>query len=170
MQPMGYAPAPQYGAPQTYGAPTGPTYEFNEMENATLSSTARFAKIWGIISLISGVLLLIVGILIIAVIGAAIAANAGSSSSSALKPATVMALGFALIPSSLVSIIGGIFYLRSGSSLQNVVTTHGNDIPLLMEATRALSRAFMIEAIAMMVGFVLGFVIGILNAAAGGST
>lgn len=145
----------------------GPTYEFNEMENATISSTARFARMWGIISVVSGVLVLILGILMVVLLGAAVAADAATSggSSGALKPSMVVALGFSLIPASLVSIIGGIFYFISGNSLKQVAETQGNDIPLLMNAVRSLSRAFMIEAIAMVVGFILGFIIGLLNQA-----
>jgi hypothetical protein len=71
------------------------------------------------------------------------------------------AVGVALIPTALVSIVGGIFYLQSGGALRMVVDTEGNDIRLLMDSMKALSRAFMIEAIAMMVAFVVGLGIGI---------
>lgn len=142
-------------------APVAANYEFNEIENRTIASAARWAKLWGVISLVSGILLLILGILMVAVVGAMMAASAASGSSGALKPGMIVAIGAGLIPSSLVSIIGGIFYLSSGSSLRRVVDTQGNDVQLLMNAMRSLSRAFMIEAIAMMVGFVAGFGIGI---------
>jgi hypothetical protein len=156
MQPMGYAPAPGYGA-------AGPTYEFNELENSTIAGTARYARLWGIISLISGIILLLVGIflaLAVSIIG--VANMASGSSSPGISPAMITAIGVALIPSSLVSIIGGIFYISSGNALRSVVDTQGNDIALLTAAVRSLSRALMIEAIAMIVGFVLGLIIGIV--------
>jgi hypothetical protein len=149
MQPMGYAGAPMGGAP----------YEFNEIQNATIGDTARYARLWGIISLVSGVLVLVSGILLTAMFMGAAAVSGGSPM---LKPALLAAIGISLIPTSLVSILGGIFYMSSGASLQRVVETQGNDIPLLMDAVRALSRAFMIEAIAMMVSFVIGLVVGIV--------
>lgn len=152
---MGYAPAPGMGAPAA-------TYEFTEVENTTLASTARWAKYWGIISIVSGVLLLIIGVLMIVVLGAAMAtAPPSSSGSAAITPATVIALGVSFIPAALVSIIGGVFYLMSGNSLQKVVTTQGDDVRLLMEAVQTLTRAFMIEAIALVVSFIAGFVIGL---------
>lgn len=153
---MGYAPAPGMMAPTA-------NYEFNELENTQLASTARFAKLWGIISLVSGILLLLMGILItVMMAGVTAAAAASSSSTPGMSPAAMGAIGIGLIPSALVSIIGGIFYMNSGSALSSVVTTQGNDIPLLMNAIKGLSRAFMIEAIAMAIGFVLGFILGLV--------
>ena len=155
MQPLGDAPGPGMGAPAA-------TYEFNDFENTTLASTARWAKWWGIISIASGALLLILGVLMIVVLGAAMAtAPPSSSGGAAITPATVVAIGVSLIPASLVSIIGGVFYLMSGNSLQKVVSTQGEDVPLLMDAVKTLTRAFMIEAIALVVSFIIGFVIGL---------
>jgi heme/copper-type cytochrome/quinol oxidase subunit 2 len=136
------------------------TYEFSEMENATLASTARFARYWGIISIVAGVLLFIIGLLMVILLGAAVAtAPASSSGSAALSPAMVVGIGLSLIPSSIVSIIGGIFYFVSGNNLTKVATTQGEDIPLLMKAVQSLTRAFMIEAIALVVSFIFGFVL-----------
>ncbi len=144
------------------------TYEFSEMENATLASTARFARYWGIISIIAGALLFIIGVLMVVLLGAAVA-TAPSSSSSGLSPAMVVALGASLIPSSFVSIIGGVFYFMSGNNLQKVATTQGEDIPLLMKAVQSLTRAFMIEAIALVVSFIFGFVLSFaMNMNSGG--
>lgn len=138
------------------------TYEFNETENATLASTARWAKLWGIISLVAGVLLLILGVLMIVVLAAAMATAPPSSSGAAtVTPGTVIALGVSFIPSALVSIVGGVFYLMSGNSLNKVVTTQGDDIRLLTSAVQTLTRAFMIEAIALVVSFIAGFAIGL---------
>lgn len=153
MQPMGYAPGP--------GMPAPATYEFNDMENATLASTARWAKGWGIISLVAGILLLILGFLMIVVLAAAMTTAPPSASGPQITPGTVVALGVSFIPSAIVSIVGGVFYLMSGNSLSKVVETQGDDIGLLMNAVRTLTRAFMIEAISLVVSFVIGFVIGL---------
>ena len=144
-------------------------YEFNEVENGAIANTAKFARIWGWISLVSGVLLLGLSLLVVFAIAAMFATmHSSGSMPSALSTAKITALGMSLLPSSIVSILGGIFYISSGSSLYRVVTTQGNDIPLLMDAVKQLSRAFMIEAIAMMVSFVVGLVIGLMGM--GGTT
>lgn len=143
-----------------------PTYEFSEIENATLASTARFAKIWGVISVVLGVLFLLLGSAVVVFIGATVAT---APPSSGVSPASVVAVGVALIPSSLVSIIVGVFYFMSGNSLQQVVTTQGDDIALLMKALETFKRAFAIEAIAVGVSFVIGFVLSFaMNMANGG--
>lgn len=168
----GYGGPPSYGGgPPSYGGPPsqqgGGTYEFNEAENFTIDNVAKYARVWGIISLISGILLLLMGITV-TILGGAIAA-AMKGSGNAMGPAIVAGAGVALIPSSLVSIIGGVFYMKSGASLKEVTQTQGNDIPLLMNAVRSLATAFKIEAIAMAVGFVIGFVIGFALRAGGQS-
>lgn len=177
MQPMspmpgygGYGGPPQYGA-QGGGAPPGPGYEFNEVENMTISSVAKFARMWGVISLISGILVLIMGVVVTIMAGAVAAASVASNSSGnpLANSAVLGALGVALIPTSLVSIIGGIFYMKSGGALRSVVDTQGNDINLLTEAVRSLGVAFKIEAIAMAISFVLGLVLGVVMRAGGHS-
>jgi hypothetical protein len=119
------------------------------------------------------VLVLIMGIVVTiaagAVAAASVAANHGSSSSPMSSPAALGAIGVALIPSAIVSIIGGFFYLKSGTALRSVVQTQGDDIRLLTEAVRSLSTAFQIEAIAMAIGFVIGLVIGVFARAGGAS-
>ncbi|MBS2012014.1 MAG: hypothetical protein JST00_03950 [Deltaproteobacteria bacterium] len=166
-------PPTGYGAmAPSYGASSGGTYEFNDAENLTIATVARYARIWGIISLLSGIAVLGLGF-VVALMGGAIAAAAASrgSGTGAGSPlassAAVAAIGVALVPSGIVSIVGGIFYMRSGSSLQSVVDSQGNDIPLLNQAIRSLSLAFKIEAIAMAVGFVIGLVIGVVGRVGG---
>jgi hypothetical protein len=152
-----------------YGVPPGGTYEFNPTENITIADVARYARLWGIISLVSGALVLLLGIGVAAMGGAIAAATAGRAGASALSSsAAVAAIGIALVPTALVSIIGGIFYVRSGEALRSVVDTQGNDIALLTEAVRSLTLAFKIEAIAMAVGFVVGLAIGLGSHASGG--
>lgn len=167
MQPM--QPMAGYG----YGAPPPPggaqaTYEFNEIENLTIADVAKYARMWGIISLVSGVLVVMMGIGM-AVVAGAVTGASRSSSGPLSSPAAVAAIGVALVPSGIVSIIGGIFYTRSGAALRAVVDTQGDDIRLLTDAIRSLSTAFKIEAIAMAVGFVIGFVIGLVGRVGGQS-
>jgi hypothetical protein len=150
-------------------APTGAWYEFNEGENFTIGETARYARLWGIISLVAGVLLLMMGIFAAVAFAALVPATATGSSSALVKPAMVVAIGVSLIPSALVSILGGVFYMNASSSLRLVVETQGNDIPLLMQAIQSLSRAFMIEAIAMVFSFVVSFSINIASSMGGHS-
>lgn len=166
MQPMagygyGGAPPPQ---PQ-YGASAAPSYEFNAGENFTIDNVAKYARLWGIVSLISGVLTLVMGIFVAVAAGAIAASSHASSSSNPImsNPAALGALGVALVPSAIVSIIGGLFYLKSGAALRSVVDTQGDDVNLLMNAVRSLSTAFKIEAIAMAIGFVVGLVIGVVT-------
>ena len=167
MQPMQPMPGYGYGAPPPAGAAAA-TYEFNEIENLTIAEVAKYARMWGIISLVSGVLVVIMGIGI-AIVAGAVTATSRSSSGALSSPAAVAAIGVAVIPSGVVSIIGGIFYTRSGAALRAVVDTQGDDIRLLTDAVRSLSTAFKIEAIAMAVGFVIGFAIGILGRVGGQS-
>ena len=140
------------------------------MENLTIENVAKYARLWGICSLITGVLVLIMGVVVTIAAGAVAAASVASNSSSPLSsPAALGAIGVALIPSSLVSIIGGFFYLKSGTALRSVVETQGDDVRLLTEAVRSLGTAFKIEAIAMAIGFVIGLVIGVVSRAGGAS-
>jgi hypothetical protein len=138
------------------------------MENLTIENVAKYARLWGICSLISGVLVLIMGI-VITIAAGAVAAAAHATDGPMSNPAALGAIGVALIPTALVSIIGGFFYLKSGAALRSVVQTQGDDIRLMMDAIRSLTTALKIEAIAMAVGFVLGLVIGIVGRAGGAS-
>lgn len=153
----GYGPPPQGYRNPAPGAP----YEFNDGENLTISDVARYARLWGIISLVSGILTLFAAVGV-TVMGGAIAAMAAQSSSKALSSSAIIAaVGVALIPAAIVSIVGGIFYMRSGAALRSVVETQGNDIELLTQSIRALTLAFKIEAITMAIGFVITLVVSI---------
>ena len=134
----------------------------------TIGDVAKYSRLWGICSLISGVLVLIMGI-VVTVAAGALAAATHATDGPMSNPAALGAIGVALIPTALVSIIGGFFYLKSGSALRSVVETQGDDIRLMMDAIRSLTTALKIEAIAMAVGFVLGLVIGIIGRAGGAS-
>jgi hypothetical protein len=114
------------------------------------------------------VLVLIMGI-VVTIAAGAVAAAAHASDGPMSNPAALGAIGVALIPTALVSIVGGFFYLRSGTALRSVVETQGDDIRPMTEAVRSLSTAFKIEAIAMSIGFVLGLIIGVVSRAGGAS-
>src|SRR5215467_14094870 len=100
MQPMGYA-GPGASMPMATAA-----YEFSDVENLTIAKTARYARLWGIISIVAGVLVLGGGLMLTAS-AAALASTFGN------KAPMLGAIGIALIPTALVNIVGGIFYLQS---------------------------------------------------------
>jgi hypothetical protein len=137
-------------------------YEFNEMENTVISGTARYARIWGILSIVAGALVLALGGIVMAV-GAGVMSALGDKAGYVLG-----AIGIVLVPTAFVYFAGGILYLRSGGALRNVVETQGNDIALLMDALRSMRLAFMIEAITTMVALVLGLGINLVNLNMGG--
>jgi hypothetical protein len=134
-------------------------YEFTESENVTLGNTAKYARWWGIMSIASGVLLVLMAGLVLAVlaaVGSALSGRLPALSKGALIGAVVGTLG----PLGLVYIVCGVLYLQTGTALQEAVVTEGQDVPLLMSALRTLSRAFMIEALATILAFVVGLGIG----------
>lgn len=135
-------------------------YEFSDYENQTIKSTAKFARIWGVISIVSGVLLLVLAFGIMALAAGMVAALGA-------KGLSTGALMASLGPLGLVNIVCGVFYLQSGGALHNVVDTQGQDVPLLMSAMQTLSRAFMIETIATILAFVVGFGWGIASRVGG---
>ena len=162
-------PIAGYGPPHAgYGATAGGTYEFTDGENLTITDVARWARLWGIISLVSGALTLVAGIVVIAMGGVIAAATARSGAQGLSTSALIAALGVALVPAAIVSIVGGVFYLRAGTALRSVVDTQGNDIELLTNAVSSLTLAFKIEAITMAAGFVIGLVFGVIGHASGG--
>jgi hypothetical protein len=156
--PAGYGPPPAgYGAPPAAQAATGGAgFDFDQMHNATISSMGKSTRLWGIISIIMGVVLLLVTIGLGAFLAMA------PSSADAKQMATMGAAIGSVAAMSLVNLATGWFYISSGNAFTQVTTTQGNDVPLLMRALGTLSRAFMIEAIATAIGFVIGLVVGIL--------
>jgi hypothetical protein len=131
-------------------------YEFSEMENSTIRGTARYARIWGILQVLVG---LLVGLLLLGSVGAILFGAQASMSSQALW------IGAALVflgPMALVYLSVGWFYISAGGSLGSVVDTQGNDVEFLMRALGRLSLAFFVEAIFTIVGAVLATVAAIL--------
>jgi hypothetical protein len=151
-------------------APSAAGYEFTELENRTIRSTAAYARWWGIISLVIGILIAMTAVVLIGLLGMVGVSSVGANlnlpaSKLAVAGAAVAAIG----PLGVVYIVCGVLYLRSGAAMQQVVDTEGQDMPLMMASLRALSRAFWVEAVASLVALVGGFVLGVVLAAGGKS-
>jgi hypothetical protein len=148
--------------PMPAGGPSRPaSYEFSEAENVTLASTAKYARWWGVLSIIGGVLLVVccgIGLLAFGMLGTMLPKSGGVDLSKAAILGGVVAM---LGPLGVVYLISGVLYLQSGNALQQVVDTQGDDMPLCMRAMQSLSRAFMVEAIVTALAFVAGIVIGV---------
>jgi len=116
-------------------------YEFNEMENSIIDKTASRAKLWGIISIVFGVL------------------NFMSSCGGFAK-----ADMFLNLPTGIVGIVVGIAFLGVGNSLKMVVQTQGNDLMHMMQALQKMGSAFMVQIVVTIIGFVLALLIFMLVA------
>lgn len=133
-QPYAGAPMPQvsYGG---YG-----NYEFNDMENATIAKAAGRARMWGIISIVIGVLYVISGFFAVA------------------QPALLPNLA-----SGAKDIVVGIVFLGVAGSLTQVVQTQGNDVQHMMQALDKLSTSLMVQIVVTIVGVVLGAILMVLG-------
>ncbi len=152
MQPMGY------GGPPAPMSPPGGGYEFGPFENATIEGVAKFARWWGILSLVGGALLVLFA-LGMAGLGAM---HAVLPESTAAQAGSLGAVSAVVGMQALVFLSVGVFYLKSGGALRSVIDTQGNDVELLMNAMQTMKRAFQIEAIATVVGFFMGFILNII--------
>jgi len=127
-------------------------YEFGHYENAAIDKVAGRARIWGMISLITGVLCLI-GAIGVALFGAKMPAEV----SKILLPIALAVL----LPMGIVYLVRGKLYMDSGAELKQVVATQGNDVELMMRGINKMAGAFRIETIMTVVALVVGFVIGL---------
>jgi len=127
------------------------SYEFGPAEDAIITKAGRRARIWGIISVVGGVLTLGAGIVLVAL----------ASSLPAPLNAAGPGIGVGLLPLALANLVGAFFYFQSGQSLESVATTQGNDIEHMMQGLNKLSKAFMIEAILTIIAIVVGFGLGV---------
>jgi len=132
------APGSQYG-----------TYEFSQAENEVIGKCGSRTFTWGVIQIVIAALIALVGLpgLLIGV-GVSVAGKSGG----ALPFVFMYLLEVAFI------LFLGITWAKAGSALRRVVSTQGNDIPLLMDALARLGTAFL----ALTILTILGFVIGIL--------
>lgn len=134
--------APQGVSPRSEGAPQGvpPSqwgYEFKPAEDEVIGGLARWVGIFAWFSLIAGTLMAIGGLL--------------------------------TAPAGFLNVVGGAVYLfigmwlrGAGKSLQNVVTTEGDDIAHLMTALGHLRSAFMAMVILVGVGILLSTLVALL--------
>ena len=141
---QGYGP-PQQQTPNPYAAPSAPmgppqpgygTYEFNDYENSVIAKTAGRAKLWGIISIVVGVVQILSSCGMFA--KADLAAN---------------------LPVGIVGIVVGVTFLGAANALNQVVTTQGNDMMYMMQALEKLSSAFIIQIICLVIGVILAAII-----------
>jgi hypothetical protein len=123
-------PGPSYG-----------TYEFNDTENSVIDKAASRAKLWGIISIVVGVL------------------QCFASCGALAKPD--MATYF---PTGIIAIIVGVTFLGVGNSLKAVVQTQGNDIAHMMQALQKMSSAFTVQIVCAILGFLLAILVFMLAA------
>ena len=125
-----------FGADATFGG----GYEFNADEEQIIGRTARYAWLWGVVSIVIGTFALL---------------------SSLQGSAAVLGQ----IPMGIANIVIGSFFVGTSRSLKAVVTTSGDDIAHLLEALRKLGVAFLIQLIMFFLAFVAALIIG---SAAGG--
>ena len=131
-------------------------YEFNEAENLTIGKTAKRATIWGIASIVTGV---------VAAIGIVVVFVAFTQMEEEIGPGVPNTVILALIPLACVYLIIGWFYLGCGKAMKAVVETRGNDVELMMAGLAKMTGAFKAEAIVTIVAFAVGLVGGIVIAA-----
>lgn len=133
------------------------TYEFGPADDAIIRKAGSRARIWGIISLVGGVLTLGGGVVLIA-LAAGLPAPFNT-----IGPG----IGAGLLPLAIANLVGAFFYFQSGQSLEAVVNTQGNDIEHMMQGLNKLAKAFMIEAILTIIAIVAGLGLGVAIAGSG---
>lgn len=141
-------------------------YEFSALENDFIMKTATRTKVWGVISIVMGVLSA-AGLGLLLLFWGDIEGAMATSGQTGVNTGVMAAAFAALIPLSLVYLVSGFFYIGSGSSLAAVVTTEGNDVELLMSGLDRLANAFRAEVAVTVLSVLIGVVMAIANAAAG---
>jgi hypothetical protein len=118
-------------------------YEFGEVENLNIARAAEFSRIWGVMALVIGVLMLLM------MLGGIFFTVAMASEMDDLAAAVVLIIVVAVMtaPLAFVFLATGGHYISSGRALREVVETSGNDVGLLMNALETLARAFRVEMI-----------------------
>lgn len=150
-----------YGAPQgNMGAPA-PTggqlstgrHEFGAVEDQAMRQAGKRTRMWGVVSLVLGALT-VLGAIIISVLGVALPGPMAGG----------MVAGAVLGTSGLIQLSTGYFYVQSGSRIESVADTQGNDVEHLMQGLDKLGNAMRIESIVTIVLTLVGFVAGIVLA------
>ena len=138
------------------------TYEFSDLENNVIGRTASRTKIWGVISLITGVFSA-AGLAVLIALWGTIESVLAQSSQVPMNTSVMFGAIAMLIPLSLVHLVIGVYYLGSGGALSAVVQTEGNDVELLMRGLNKLANAFRAEVIVTIISAVIGVVMFIAN-------
>lgn len=118
-------------------------YEFGPAENIVIGDCGGRARIWGILCILAGAVQLVASVLNIVGV---LPGNGAIFS----------------LPTGLFNILLGVYFTRAGGGMKSVVDTQGNDITLMMESLRSLSRAFFVQIIATAVFILL--VLGVIGA------
>ncbi len=106
-------------------------YEFTDEENEIIRATGSRVKIWGIFTLLAGILWAFGGI------GVAISGSGAVT--------VISGLLYGLL--ALIPIFIGLNFRQAGTAFGFVVTTEGNDISHLMVAVSSLGKAFLIQVV-----------------------
>lgn len=151
-----------YQAPVAAVAPNaaaGGGYEFDQLQNREIEKTADRTRLWGIVSLIGGIVaLLLTLVFIVGIVSANLLGKLGTNATVAFA----IIFGF-FGPLGLVYTVVGKLYIDSGNALKAVVTTAGNDVAHLMTALDKLANAFRLEVIMSAIGFAIGFSVSLLT-------
>ncbi|MBL8717197.1 MAG: hypothetical protein JNL79_14520 [Myxococcales bacterium] len=132
----------QPGQQPGYGATGG--YEFNQTEDAVIGRLGGRARVYGVMSIVIGLLMMAAGVVVIVVLPGPLG----------------LPVGAAVAVAALQPIVSGGFYAAAGSAFKQVVDTQGNDIPHVLGAVTKLTHAVRVEAIVAILATIAGLVIG----------
>ena len=131
-------------------------YEFSFHEQEKIRKTGQRATQWGWFAITTGALMLI------AVAGArtllgwvGLIGDLGLD----LKAYWEVGVVVGLVPTAMAQFVTGWLYVTAGRQLILVAETEGNDVEHLMVGLNKLKQAFRIEAVMVVVGFVLGILL-----------
>ena len=156
---------PGMGGVPMHGGPTpgafgpvagGMQYEFSSIENLTIERVGGRAKLCGVISLVAGAFGLVTTTVVLVLLTIVAIEVPASLPIPFILASTVL-------PVSLVNLVVGIFYVRAGSSLKEVATTQGSDVPHMMASLARFKRAFQLESIMAALALLGGIVMTIIN-------
>jgi hypothetical protein len=129
--------------PEGYAAPPH-GYEFSGSENAVIEACGSRTYTWGVLQTIGG------GLVALLALGATVM---GIGATFAGHPEGLIMAAVSIAEAAVILFLG-VTWIKAGQSLKLVVTTQGNDIPLLMDALTRLGKAFQVLTILTIVGVV----------------
>jgi hypothetical protein len=125
-------------------------YEFSAAENVVIGRAGARARVWGIIAIILGGVMLLFAGAAFAIGGKQVLFIAGSVATTALVP-----------------LVAGKLYVDAGHALAAVVDTQGHDIAYVMQSMTKLRNAFRLESILGIVAIILGILLAMWAAKEG---